>query len=68
MQFGGDENGFRDFVMREVNEKAGGKINQTTLNNIYEWIIKPEIKDGKVMNIGSPENFTNPQQSLIQFN
>ena len=61
LQFGGDENGFRDFVMREVNEKAGGKINQTTLNNIYEWIIKPEIKDGKVMNIGSPGNFPNPQ-------
>lgn len=68
LQFGEDENSFRDFVMREVNEKAGGKINQTTLNNIYEWIIKPEIKDGKVMNIGSPGNFTNPQQSLIQFN
>ena len=68
LQYGGDENSFRDFVMREVNEKAGGKINQTTLNNIYEWIIKPEIKDGKVMNIGSPGNFTNPQQSLIQFN
>lgn len=69
IQYNGDENLFRDFVMREVQEKAGGKINEMTLNSIYEWIIKPEIKDGRPLDIGTGGvNFQQPQQSLIQFN
>ena len=59
--FGGDEDKFKQSILQEVNQMAGGKINETSLNQIYEYLIKPEIKDGKPQLIVPSENFINPQ-------
>lgn len=60
-RFPGDDVGFMKFITQDVVDMTNGKIGAYQATQLYDWMIKPLIDKGQILQQQPPGNFINPQ-------
>lgn len=61
-RFPGDDIGFLKFITQDIVDMTNGKIGAYQATQLYDWLIKPLVDKGQILQQQAPPgNFTNPQ-------